>query len=129
MIILMDVKVNLWRTACNHSFAFSKIRPCKITIFFLFFSPSNYLPFQHSFFNSNPFFFKTKSQNLSTPANISKQKELPVLFKNSLFQNKSQNLPILFKTNNTFFTSDFLFFLFPFFQYSSDAVVTNNEIY
>ena len=73
---------------------------------------------KHDYVSKGLTFQYKKSQNLSTPANISKQKELPVLFKNSLFQNKSQNLlPHQYFSkqkyqNHTLFTSDFLVFSF-----------------
>ena len=109
-----------------------------ILSFLFIFPPCNYLSFQHSFLTQNknpPLFFKTKSQNLSTnfqpQQTFQNKKNILFYLKLPISKQISKPLapPTLFKTNNTLFTSDFLFFLFPFFQYSSDAVVTNNEIY
>ena len=113
-------------------FIFIFIYQTKNFYFIFFFSPSNYLPFQHSFYNSNPpFFSKQNHKTFQLQQTFQNKKNFLFYLKFHISKQITKPLTplILFKTNNTFFTSDFLFFLFPFFQYSSDAVVTNNEIY
>ena len=121
---------------------------CLLQKYFLFFSSPPFFILFYSYFILSIFLFIfplliiylsnthfSTQTKITKPFNSSKHfktKRTSCPIKNSLFQNKITKPltpPTLFKTNYTFFTSDFLFFLFPFFQYSSDAVVINNEIY